>query len=219
MVVQLEGVSRNHSPYPFLGLELCRQTFQALTSLSNNVIVKANQHAELGLQAWPNTTRYRPAIRQNEMREAIWMVIQDLHHQSPYAKEEQAPDKWNIPFHHKVCLYRLVEKLHEVHEVDDDKPSIFSADPKYRDFRRVIVSQTSRTLSFTVWLTLAGALGVNTWSGSVLPFLPNYAALGKKPSQSTTRFRLHRSAAMLRIALGRLASSPQSSCTWSSARK
>ena len=130
VVVQLEGVSRNHSPYPFLGLELCRQAFQALTGLSNNAVVKANQYAALGLHAWTNTTRYRPTIRENEMREAIWMVIQDLHHQSPYAGQND-PEKWNIPFHHKVCLWRLVKKLHEVHEVDDDKPSIFSADPKY----------------------------------------------------------------------------------------
>ena len=61
------------------------------------------------------------------MAHAMWMIIQDLHHQSPYAgKRESDKPKWRIHLHHKVCLWRLAQKLHATHQEDDSKPTVFS---------------------------------------------------------------------------------------------
>ena len=74
------------------------------------------------------------------MAHAMWMIIQDLHHQSPYAgKRESDKPKWRIHLHHKVCLWRLAQKLHATHQEDDSKPTIFSKPPMYHDFRRAIL--------------------------------------------------------------------------------
>ena len=67
------------------------------------------------------------------------MVIQDLHHQSPFATKDVEPDEWHIPFHHEVCLWRLVLQLHEDRATDHTKPRLFSKTPRYQEFIRCII--------------------------------------------------------------------------------
>ena len=68
------------------------------------------------------------ATKHTEMIAGIWTVVAELHEQNPFAKCESHglqslqslqsgshsshQQKWNLPFHQKVCLWRLVEKLH-----------------------------------------------------------------------------------------------------------
>ena len=67
------------------------------------------------------------ATKRTEMITGIWIVVAELHEQSPFAKCEShglqslqslqsgshpSQKKWNLPFHQKTCLWRLVEKLH-----------------------------------------------------------------------------------------------------------
>ena len=48
---------------------------------------------------------HRKAQKRDEMRDAIWMVVVDLHEHSPFAKAEvdkQGGPVWHLPFHQKV---------------------------------------------------------------------------------------------------------------------
>ena len=88
------------------------------------------------------------------MNAAIWTIVSDLHESSPFAKvAEQAVKsmqseqshqlvttggrKWNIPFHQKVCLWRLVIGLYAKGQVgvgigaawhrNELRPSVFNS--------------------------------------------------------------------------------------------
>lgn len=54
---------------------------------------------------------------------ALWMVINDLHRQSPFAKDiDSNENEFHMPFHHKVCLWRLVLKLWIERKPDEYTP-------------------------------------------------------------------------------------------------
>ena len=76
---------------------------------------------------WLEQPRKVKATKCTEMVTGIWTVVEELHEQSPFAKcgshgfqsfqslqsgTHPLQKKWNLPFHQKVCLWRLVEKLH-----------------------------------------------------------------------------------------------------------
>ena len=66
------------------------------------------------------------------MRGAIWMVVRDLHNQSPYAsKSGKHTSAWHMPFHQKSGIWRLILRRHAAR-------SIFSEPPKRSLFRRTM---------------------------------------------------------------------------------
>ena len=96
------------------------------------------------------------------MRDAIWMVVADLHEQSPFAKSKKSMQSlqsqqsvqsqppvqsqtpgfvWHVPFHQEVCLWRLVSALHK-------KGQVFSQPPRYQEFRRQIAGPEFKTVVF-----------------------------------------------------------------------
>ena len=135
--------------YQFLGQDLCLKGFQCMTGVSTDFLKTARTCANQGLTTYLERGKgTRQASARDQMIQAIWMVVQDLHHQSPYATTKVDPDKWHIPFHHKVCLWRLVLKLQEDRKTDDVKPAVFSRDPRYHEFRRCILLPEFEDLVF-----------------------------------------------------------------------
>ena len=139
-----------------LGTPLCQMGFKCCTGVSQNFFVRARKYANDGLVTWKEHNINKCPARANEMRDAIWMVVADLHEQSPYAKAVQSsqssqslqspPDEqpsrlWHMPFHHKVCLWRLVKALY-------DKGTFFTQEPQYHEFRRLIASPEFKTVIF-----------------------------------------------------------------------
>ena len=113
LLLRLSSAKRHGAPYNFLGKDLCSRSFLCCTGVSTGALVAAGACAKQGLTKYKQAPRNRCAVARDEMCQAIWMVIQDLHHQSPFATKDVEPDEWYIPFHHKVCLWRLVLQLHE----------------------------------------------------------------------------------------------------------
>ena len=76
---------------------------------------------------WLVQPRKCKATKRNEMEIGIWTIVEALHEHNPLAKCQSHGlqalqslqsmthpllQKWNMPFHKKICLWRLVEKLH-----------------------------------------------------------------------------------------------------------
>jgi len=118
-----------------------------MTGVSAFTFQKVTDMVKRGVQNFECKSPNRKAVRRDEMIHAVWMVVQDLHHQSPYA-DRSHPDCWHIPFHHKTCLWRLVLKLREAHRKDSSKPRLFRREPKYSEFKRVICSADFKKVVF-----------------------------------------------------------------------
>ena len=83
--------------YSFLGKRFCRKSFAALTGVNPFRMTKRMKDGELTA---PQHQRLRSQARcRVEMIKGIWMVVSDLHRQSPFAKHAQQPSVWHIPFH------------------------------------------------------------------------------------------------------------------------
>ena len=106
--------------------------FEAVAGLN---VSRAQKLAAKGIQTCEPQSRRSKAVRRDQMIAAIWMVVQQLHHQSPYAKDA-VEGVWHIPFHQKVCLWRLIQKVHEARP--QDSAPIFTAKPTYLEFRGAI---------------------------------------------------------------------------------
>ena len=132
------GAKRCTSAWQFIGHSFCEAGFLFFSGISFNFLNSVRRQVNKGFCTYVVKKRNRPAPVRSQMFEAIWMVIQDLHHQSPYAGK-CGPDQWHIPLHRKICLWRLVQKLHAEHEKDDAKPALFSKMPRYDEFRRVML--------------------------------------------------------------------------------
>ena len=139
LVLRPSSVQRHDAPYHFLGKDLCSRSFACFTGLSSQTLVKVGTCVKEGLAKYKQGVSRRNRRVQDEMCQAIWMVVQDLHHQSPFADKDIEPDKYYIPFHHKVCLWRLVLKLHQERAADVSRPLLFSQPPKYNEFKRCIL--------------------------------------------------------------------------------
>ena len=85
LLLRLSTAKRHDAPYHFLGKDLCSRSFLCCTGLSNNTLNSAVRFLKQGLTKYRQRQRNRHAVTQREMCQAIWMVIQDLHHQSPFA--------------------------------------------------------------------------------------------------------------------------------------
>ena len=139
LVLRPSTVKRHDAPFHFLGKDLCSRSFECFTGVCRNTFFRAVSCAKDGLTKYNQGVSRRKSRVQDEMCQAIWMVIQDLHHQSPFADKDYQPDMYYIPFHHKMCLWRLVLKLHQDRAADTSKPLLFSRPPKYSEFRRCII--------------------------------------------------------------------------------
>ena len=106
---------------------MCAVAFRALTRISTQLYDAASCQARQNRTVWLEQPRKVKATKSTEMITGIWTVVEELHEQSPFAKCEShglqsfqslqsgthpLQKKWNLPFHQKVCLWRLVEKLH-----------------------------------------------------------------------------------------------------------
>ena len=138
--MQSQQSEKSEPRYSFLSQPVCSRAWRFFTGIGKWTWSRVADMVKRGVQSYECKSSQRSAPRRKEMEHALWMVIQDLHHQSPYAKKNE-PDKWQIPFHHKVCLWRLVEKLHASRQDDPSKPAVFTqGNPTFVTFRRVIIS-------------------------------------------------------------------------------
>lgn len=118
--------------YEFLGRSLCKRAFETVAGVN---VSRGRKLLGKGVQTWERQTRAGKAVRMEQMTAAIWMVVQQLHHQSPYAKDA-VEGVWHIPFHQKVCLWRLIKKVHDTRP--QDAAPLFTSAPKYYEFRRAL---------------------------------------------------------------------------------
>ena len=87
----------------------------------------------------PTETKAKEARVRTEMIAAIWMIVQDLHRECPYTKLKSAGKderEFHMPFHHKVALWRLVQRLWNDGE---GLGKVFSSPPTYSSFRKAIL--------------------------------------------------------------------------------
>ena len=144
LVMTADPKSKKYN-HQFLGVSLCREAFKGCTGVSSKFLDSAQSRARLGADSWHVKKPERVRPRTSEMYEAIWALIKDLHLQSPFAGRSTSAgpsrvrdDKWHIPFHHKVGLWRLVLKLYNG---VSDVPGvhIFTKKPKYSTFKKVML--------------------------------------------------------------------------------
>ena len=134
-------------PYPFLGLNFCSRAWRHFTGVSGRSWNKVVNMVQRGVVSFERKQSKRPSPRRDEMFHAMWSIIQDLHHRSPYARLNN-PDKWCIPFHHHVLLWRLIQQLHAARQKDSSKPAIFTKEPQYGMFRMLIASLAFKNVIF-----------------------------------------------------------------------
>ena len=136
---------REACSYTFLGRSsLCSRAFQRLTGTH---LRHTRKRLALGVQQVERQQRKYPSPRHDEMYAAVWMLIRNLHSQSPFAKAQEpgpADGVWRIPFHMKVCLWRLVQQWHARRASQADKPPMFTKPPKYSTFRKIMVMKEMR---------------------------------------------------------------------------
>ena len=124
LTVTRQRANRSHT---LLGRTMCSVAFVALTMISRRLYAAASRQARQGRTVWLEQPRKVNATKRTEMINGIWIVVAELHEHSPFAKCEShglqslqslqsgshpPQKKWNLPFHQKTCLWRLVEKLH-----------------------------------------------------------------------------------------------------------
>ena len=122
-----ETRQRANRSHTLLGRTMCWVAFIALTMISTRIYSAASRQARQGRTVWLEQPRKVKATKRTDMITGIWIVVAELHEQSPFAKCEShglqslqslqsgshpSQKKWNLPFHQKTCLWRLVEKLH-----------------------------------------------------------------------------------------------------------
>ena len=141
----LTADNRRNTRIPFLGKHYCRKAFLCCTGVSSNAWTKASRLARMGVETWGRKKRCQANPRTSEMYQAIWLIIEHLHLQSPFAGRHegsatQKDDKWHVPFHHKVGLWRLVKKLWNGVPGVPDVPDVhvFNRKPSYHLFKAVM---------------------------------------------------------------------------------
>ena len=137
--------SSTNLEYAFLGLPFCQRAFAALTGVNAFRTGKAMKE---GMLTIPKEERCIKAPRRDEMVGAIWSVVKDLHDQSPFAKHaaRSSDSEWHMPFHHKVCLWRLILRAHEGSKDGDCR--WFTEEPAYPYFRKCILLADFKTVIF-----------------------------------------------------------------------
>jgi hypothetical protein len=105
LVLTGQPTQRANRCYPLLGHSLCQPAFKCLSGISGSMLWRAATYADQGLVTWKANCNHRKAHKRDEMRDAIWMVVVDLHEHSPFAKAEVSKHGgpvWHLPFHQKV---------------------------------------------------------------------------------------------------------------------
>ena len=140
LVLTCDSKFKQHQ-HEFLGAHSCRSAFRVSTSISENCLSRAKQQAKRGSVSWVEKTVKRAAPRHNEMYEAVWILIKDLHLQSPFAGRKPGPPaadgKWHVPFHEKVGLWRMALKLFDGHS-SVPGVRVFTMKPKYHTFKKTM---------------------------------------------------------------------------------
>jgi len=124
----------------FLGYRFCHLCFRRVTGVQTSRAAKA---CTLGLRSAWSGKRRRAQHTMDQMRGGLWVLIRQLHSQSPFAGDDNEK-KWNMPFHRKVCLWRLVLQLHK----DQGARGIFARLPMYSTFRRVLREREFKDVTF-----------------------------------------------------------------------
>ncbi len=143
-VVLREDTDNKRTSYGFLGRNLCKSAFERLTGVRTSRAV--TMHLK-GSRTWLEQAPQRLCSSRSQMANAIWMVVHDIHHQSPYAGKAEA-ETWYMPFHQKVCLWRLIVALHKSCRADPKKPPLFSMEPSYSFFRTVLRESQFKSVVF-----------------------------------------------------------------------
>ena len=167
-----------------LGKSTCAVAFRFCTG--GHRLGLAKRFATDGKLTWTTAPAWRPAERRSEMSAGIWAVVADLGEHNPFAKcgddaaqsvssmqsgeSDHRLDKiWRLPFHQKVCLWRLVLALHGKGQVGRSQygerlsqpywscsaslpcclpPEVFTREPRYQELRRAIASQEFKCVHF-----------------------------------------------------------------------
>ena len=130
---------RQKCSHRFLGKRVCRKAFTSFSGVSRKFLDKVQKQVREGAVTYHVQKKKRSCPRFTDMYQAIWMVIKDLHLQSPFAGRLAASsdDKWHVPFHHKVGVWRLVKKMwNPVHGVSG--VYVFRKKPNYQLFKAMM---------------------------------------------------------------------------------
>ena len=141
----LQAGEAKQTEFSFLGRECCERSFRIFTGTQPHWFLKQIRKGSLTYVEKP-INRQSPAT--TAMINAMWIIIQELHHQSPYAKALNQPNVWIIPFHQKVCLWRLIQKTHEQRKADSSKPPLFEKEPSYQLFKKCLLRDEFKNVQF-----------------------------------------------------------------------
>ena len=133
--------------YSFLNRKMCRRAFERLTGTS---LYRAFKQLRLGHAEAPPKTSARVARRLDQMKAAIWVVLEHLSYDSPYGSRATQPENFDkrelilrVPFHHKVCLWRLIDLASK------SVPNIpLPSGSSYSCFRRAMLCPEFRLVRF-----------------------------------------------------------------------
>ena len=144
---------RQRLVHSFLGQNFCQRAFAALTGVNPDRTAKIMKEGKVEVPKDTRPTRRSP--RRQQIVDMIWVAASDLHSQSPFAKDTRAScqREFHMPFHHKICLWRLALQLWKYRQDGGSTPSMQSqpsmqSPPKYSLFRKVIVSPEFKCIVF-----------------------------------------------------------------------
>ena len=129
--------------YTFLGGTYCKTAFEVLAGVN---VSRSRKLMNQGAQTIVEKRNVKRTVG-DQMSSAIWLMANELNEESPYARDR---DKTvlHLPFHQKVCLWRLILKAHEQRQQSAIAVPLFSRMPTYSQFKATIALEEFSKLSF-----------------------------------------------------------------------
>jgi len=132
-----KGAAGRKEQFTFLNKRMCNTAFRKLTGVKISVFVG---RAYKGAKAGDTKRGKNGAPVQDAMKAAIWMILEQLKHESPYADKDKLIV--HVPFHHKVCLFRLIE------QASKHIPNFPVQKPQYSTFKKVLSMPDFKCVQF-----------------------------------------------------------------------
>ena len=124
-----------HLMWMFLGRHVCRLAFVLLTGVSDTVLQAARRQVAAGEVRYMHPGFQRASPIMEQMRGAIWALIDQLHERMPLKDEN--PDALHMPFHHKIFLFRLLQQWYYRRQAEGASP-LLQAPPKKPTFFAIL---------------------------------------------------------------------------------
>ena len=131
--------------WSFLGQPLCRAGFILATGVSASVLFAAMQQFRRGEVRYqhPGFERHSPVMEM--MRGALWALIDHLQERLPL--KDQSPGVINMPFHHKIYLFRLLQRWHQ-RRLATGEAALLKKKPNQKTFFKILREPEFRCVKF-----------------------------------------------------------------------